>query len=114
MKSAFCILVILAFAMIPAVGKTRVAGGPPHVDIQKTCRASGSAVFSKTGDAASDLKICMSVEQAAREQMIKHWATYPVRDKSFCAQPAQYMPSYIEWLTCFEMERDLKTIRTTP
>jgi hypothetical protein len=112
MKAAVCVLVILAFPMIPAVGETSVAAGPPQIDIQKTCQATGSALYFNAGDPAADLKTCMSDEQAAREQMIKNWATYPVRDKSFCAQPAQYMPSYIEWLTCFEMERDLKTIRT--
>lgn len=112
MKSGFLIVVSLAFAMIPALGKTRVVGRPPHVDIQKTCRATGSALFSNTGDTTKDLNICMSDEQAAREQMIKNWATYPVRDKSFCAQRAEYLPSYIEWLTCFELERELKTIRT--
>jgi len=82
-----------------------VASGPPSIDIQRMCRASASAMVSVSGDSTNDYQSCLSDEQAARDQLAKDWAAFPARDRSFCALPTEYLPSYIEWLTCFEMER---------
>jgi hypothetical protein len=89
-----------------------VANGPPSIDMQRMCRASASAMVSISGDSSNDYQSCLSDEQAARDQLEKDWATFPARDRSFCALPTEYLPSYIEWLTCFEMERDVRKIRT--
>jgi hypothetical protein len=53
----------------------------------------------------------MSDEQGAREQLIKNWATYPASDKTRCVQSMDYSPSYVEWLTCAEMARDVRKTR---
>lgn len=89
-----------------------VASGPPSIDVQKMCRSSASAMVSISGDSANDYQTCLSDEQAARDQLAKDWASFPARDRSFCALPTEYLPSYIEWLTCFEMEREVGKIRT--
>ncbi len=39
------------------------------------------------------------------------WATYPAEDKSRCVQTELYLPSYVEWITCLEMERDARKMR---
>jgi hypothetical protein len=53
-------------------------GGPPNIDIQKTCRESSSALIGLTGNDSQDtLGTCMDDEQTAREQLVKDWATYP-------------------------------------
>jgi hypothetical protein len=54
---------------------------------------------------------CMSQERTAREQLVKGWASFTAADRQRCANPKQYMPSYVEWLTCFEMEREVRKIR---
>jgi hypothetical protein len=37
---------------------------------------------------------------------------YPMTAKQLCVQPKIYLPSYVEWLTCLEMDLDVRTMRT--
>src|SRR5262249_4032838 len=48
---------------------------------------------------------CMDTENKARDQMNKDWGTYPASDRAQCVQTRYYLPSYVEWLTCFEMNK---------
>jgi hypothetical protein len=89
----------------------------PTIDVQKTCRAAASVTSSVT--IQRDVDICASSEQKAREQMVKDWSQYAAGDKVRCVQtgPKIYLPSYVEWLTCLEMETAVKKMReeqTTP
>jgi hypothetical protein len=82
----------------------------PTIDIQQTCGIAAKAMIQLMGGSSedSDRNICLGSEQGARAQMSKDWATYPAEDKSRCVQTEVYLPSYVEWLTCFEMERDVR------
>jgi hypothetical protein len=87
-------------------------GGPPNIDIQKTCRESSSALIGLTGNDSQDtLGTCMDDEQTAREQLVKDWATYPAIAKEQCIQPKEYLPGYVEWQSCLEMTRDVINMR---
>jgi len=90
---------------------TAIADGVPTIDVQKTCRAAASVTSSVTTQ--RDVDICVSSEQKAREQMVKDWSQYAAGDKVRCVQagPKIYLPSYVEWLTCLEMETAVKKIR---
>jgi hypothetical protein len=90
---------------------TAVADGVPAIDVQKTCRAAASVTSSVT--IQRDVDICASSEQRAREQMVKDWSQYAAGDKVRCVQagPKVYLPSYVEWLTCLEMETAVKKMR---
>src|SRR5260370_39998835 len=46
-----------------------------------------------------------------RKQLETDWATYPASDKARCVQPKEYTPGYVEWLTCLEMDRDVRAMR---
>lgn len=84
----------------------------PSVDIRQTCRAAASAMVQMMGSTSEkDFEQCMGAEQAARDQIAKDWATYSAVDKERCLQTKVYLPSYIEWQTCIEMERDARKIR---
>jgi hypothetical protein len=98
--------IALGFQLVVAV-----ADGVPTVDIQKTCKAA--AVVTAGPSAQTDINICLNSEQKAREQLVKDWAQYAAADKSRCVQagPKVYLPSYIEWLTCLEMETAVKKMR---
>src|SRR5215467_1438817 len=78
--------------------------GVPTIDIQGTCRAA--AAVTQGTSTQTDIDICVNSEQKAREQLVKDWAQYAAADKSRCVQagPKVYLPSYIEWLTCLEMQ----------
>ena len=96
---------------------TAVVDGIPTIDVQKTCRAAASVTSSVASQ--RDVDICASSEQKAREQMVKDWSQYAAGDKVRCVQagPKVYLPSYVEWLTCLEMETAVKKMReeqTTP
>ena len=87
-------------------------GGPPTIDIQKTCRESSSALVGLTGNDSQDTFIsCMNDEQTARDQLVKDWATYPALAKSACINPNEYLPGYVEWQSCIEMTRDVIQLR---
>jgi hypothetical protein len=87
------------------------ADGVPTIDIHKTCRAA--AVVTAGTSPETDIEICVSSEEKAREQLVNDWSKYAVADKARCIQAGSrvYLPSYIEWLTCVEMETAVKNMR---
>jgi hypothetical protein len=102
---------IVATLALGFVGAARAQ--VPSVDIRQTCRAAASAMVLMQGSRTSekDFEQCMSAEQAARDQIAKDWATFSATDKERCLQTKVYLPSYIEWQTCIEMERDARKMR---
>jgi hypothetical protein len=90
----------------------RDGSGPPTIDIQKTCRENVSTLGTMLGgEIQQDLQVCLMDEQAARDQLVKDWASYPAIAKERCVQPKEYLPGYLEWQTCLEMTRDVLKMR---
>jgi hypothetical protein len=89
------------------------AGGVPHVNMENNCRVSEKTLKDMFGDSLRGdvFESCMTQEGAAREEILKNWATYPAADRAHCIQPTAYMPSYVEWITCFEIARDVRKMR---
>jgi hypothetical protein len=84
----------------------------PTVDIKKTCRAAAAAMVSLGSPGSQrDEEICLKSENDARERMINDWSSYEASDRKDCMQPGGYLPSYIEWLTCFEMNKNVREMR---
>jgi hypothetical protein len=105
--------IILSAAIILAAGWTTAtrADGPPKLNMEYACHASEravSAIFSVTFDIYGS---CMTDEQSALDELKKDWASFPASDKARCIQPKEYLPSYVEWLTCLGMARDVKAMR---
>jgi hypothetical protein len=98
----------LAAATVLGAASGANAVGVPSVDIEKMCRASEEALF---GGNTATLDTCLDDEREARQRLMKHWATFALADKLRCVLPAEYLPSYVEWLTCLEMETDYRKIR---
>src|SRR6266481_3570298 len=82
----------------------------PTIDIQKTCKAAAGVMVSLMGGTTTeqDVNACLDSEQKARDQIVKDRATYSSADKALCMRADVYLPSYVEWLTCLEMERDVR------
>ena len=86
--------------------------GPPTIDVQKTCRENIGALRSLLGaDILQTEDVCVSDEHSARDELVKEWASYPALAKSLCIQPQEYLPGYVEWLTCIQMTRDVLQLR---
>jgi hypothetical protein len=58
-----------------------------------------------------DINACLDSEQKARDQIVKDLATYASADKVQCMRTGVYLPSYVEWLTCLEMDRDVRKMQ---
>jgi hypothetical protein len=106
--------IIVAAAVMFSAASMALAkdSGPPKLNLEYACHASEkavSAIFSVTFDIYGS---CMTDEQAARDELEKDWASFPASDKARCIQPKEYLPSYVEWLTCLGMARDVKAMRT--
>jgi hypothetical protein len=106
--SAAIVLGAASVASVASGASAASAGALPSIDLQKICRASEAAPFA---DNTATFDICISDEQAAREKLAGDWANVPAVDKAHCVLPAEYLPGYIEWLTCLEMKRDFRKIR---
>jgi hypothetical protein len=85
-------------------------GQVPAVNIRETCRVAAEVTVSLT-TGVNDREICLRSEESARQQMIKDWSTFSPSDRQGCIQPNVYLPSYIEWLTCFEMNKAVRQAR---
>jgi hypothetical protein len=105
--------IAISVAVILAAASTALAkdGGLPKLDIEYACRASEKAVAAIVSVATDIFGSCKADEEAARDELQKNWATFPASDKARCIQPKEYLPSYVEWLTCLEMVRDVKALR---
>jgi hypothetical protein len=87
----------------------------PSVNIQETCRIASGVMVSLLGGntTQNDVDICLETENKARDQIVKDWSSYQASDRSGCIQPAVYLPSYVEWLTCFEMNKVVREARAS-
>src|SRR5256886_15172307 len=85
----------------------------PTIDIQKTCQLAAGAMVSLMGGTTTeqDVNACLDSEQKARDQLVKDLATYAAADKVQCMRTGVYLPSYVEWLTCLEMGRDVRKMQ---
>jgi hypothetical protein len=88
----------------------------PTVDIQQTCRIAATAMVQLMGGSSleADQNTCLGSEQRARDSIVKDWATFSAADRGLCVQTDIYLPSYVEWLTCLEMNREARKMGTQP
>jgi hypothetical protein len=101
-----------AFILAVAPAASAKDGSPPAIDLQKLCQAAQRAISDIYGAVvATTFDSCLSAEKGARDQLVKDWATFSRADVELCMRPNDFQPSYIEWYTCAEMQRDVRKIR---
>jgi hypothetical protein len=107
---AIRLLLLLATALlVPRIAAAQV----PAADVQNTCRIASIAMVNLMGGTTVEqgLNGCLDSENVALATIKKDWATYSAADRTQCLQTGVYLPSYVEWLTCLEMERDVRRLR---
>ncbi len=74
-----------------------VADRVPNLDVKATCRESS-------------IRECLSMEQAARQKLIEEWPHFTADEKKTCTFDERLAgpPSYVGWLTCLEINADVK------
>lgn len=84
----------------------------PTLNVERSCRgAVTSGVVEKRS-----LEACVESEHKARETLIKDWKQFSASDRSKCLQTSTMggQGSYVEYLTCLEMERDVRKLPNKP
>jgi hypothetical protein len=104
-------MISVALVLVGASTALAKDRGLPKLDTEYGCHASQKALATATGTDADTFSSCMSDESDARKQLEKDWATYSASDKTECIQPKEYTPGYVEWLTCLEMDREVRALR---
>jgi hypothetical protein len=87
------------------------SSGVPTVDIAITCRTSEKALIAIWRRAQQTFGSCMTSENDARAQIVKNWSSFAAGARQRCVNTTGYMPSYVEWLTCLEMEQQVNEMR---
>jgi hypothetical protein len=89
----------------------QVADAVPNLDVKKTCDASAGVMASVMGGSIQkDIDGCITDEQDARGLLVKQWAQYATIDKERCVRASDYLPSYVEVLTCVEMAKQARSL----
>jgi len=92
----------LPIIILTALHPTAVADTVPKYDFAQECRFEGGTKEMQDR--------CATDETQARDQLQKEWIQFSASAKTQCnlEATADSTPSYVELLTCLEMERDLK------
>jgi hypothetical protein len=102
-----------ALAIGAAIATAPVFAQVPTIDVRATCRAASSVMTMLMGGSSvqNDVEVCLEGENKAHQQIVKDWSTFTSSDRASCVQPRVYLPSYVEWLTCFEMNKVVRQAR---
>ncbi|HXX50889.1 MAG TPA: hypothetical protein VEI98_06330 [Xanthobacteraceae bacterium] len=108
---------MLPAALILGVGLvTPVVDSVPKLNIEQVCQGiaqQGGVSFHDT-DVSVEKKNCLDSENEIRDQLQKQWSSFSSADKLACTSEATMGgdSSYTELLTCLEMARDVRTMRS--
>jgi hypothetical protein len=89
--------------------------GLPRIDTQKLCRDRGASIAEMMGTKSVDPQVfdsCVKSEQDARDALVTAWKDIPASFKGACIKPGVYSPSYAEWISCLELNIDVKNLRS--
>jgi len=89
-------------AMIPAIFLIALTATIPTADPHKTCQ--NAQLGAMGGDEKSAYDSCVRDELAARDQIRKEWGKFSADARDTCSAPGAVSISYVEVLTCLEME----------
>ncbi len=79
-----------------------LASSVPTIDIAGTCREAQSAALPEDRKAAYES--CLRDEQDARDKLKQSWSRYSAAAHFDCAETGGFSLSYVELLTCLEMQ----------
>jgi hypothetical protein len=114
MRGYFLIIFSMA-TVVPSILLAR-SEETPTLDVRQVCSgiASQSADPLSTGLMKDNLEECVKSEQGVREEIKAKWSTFSAGDKQHCVTLAKTggESSYTELLTCLEMSRDVRALRS--
>jgi hypothetical protein len=95
-------LIHLPIIIMTSLHPIAIADAVPKFDIARECQGEGGTIELQ--------KRCADDETQARNQLQTEWLQFSPRAKAQCSGEtgADGNSSYVEFLTCLEMERDMK------
>lgn len=115
MRGSFASAVAMV-TIVPSIVLARSAE-IPTLDLRPVCsgiaKQSAHQNAGKKGQAET-FRRCMESEKGVREQLKNVWLAFSPADKEHCIALAKSggLPSYTELITCLEMVRDVRTLRS--
>ncbi len=102
------ILPIISAVVFLAGAAPVLASGVPELDIGPTCRG----VLQLGPGLARDVEGCKASENAARDELKQKWDRYSGAQQGHCTRLSTLggLPSYIELLTCLEIDEAAKNL----
>ena len=98
------ILLAAGLAGSAASAATPTYNKVPDLDVKTSC-SDAQKFSSGSGTQDSAFKGCMQDEMNAKDQLAKRWSAFKPKDKQTCVEQARApSPSYVEVLTCLEMD----------
>jgi hypothetical protein len=93
-----------------------VADSVPVLNVEQVCQGiaqQGGVTFHDPA-VAQEKKDCLESEQAIRDELVKQWSSFAAADKKSCVNESKMggESSYTELLTCLEMARDVRAMRS--
>jgi hypothetical protein len=98
-------LVVLLLALVSATAAADV----PALNVEQACRDSANA----DPTIPFDIKLCLDSENRARQELTGKWASFPGPDRQQCTEMASMggTASYVELITCLEMDQQAREER---
>ena len=102
----FALAAIVVHAV--AIDRARATDDLPEFNITRNCNKE----IGTTG--IGGVKPCDNDEIEAKNQLAKRWSSYGASQKEVCVRESSEggEKSYVELLTCLEMARDVRTMRS--
>jgi hypothetical protein len=106
---------------VPAIAVALIMSGMcarsddiPTLDVRPVCRGIASQSELEAGLQQTTFEQCVQSEQDVRDQLKKEWPTFSAADKQHCVALANTggESSYTEFITCLEMARDVRALRS--
>jgi hypothetical protein len=92
------------------------ADSVPNLNVEEVCDGiakQGGVTFHDPA-IAQEKKNCLESEAAIRNELVKQWSNFSAADKTHCVNESIMggESSYTELLTCLEMARDVRAMRS--
>ena len=115
MRSSFA-SVIAVVSIVPSILSAR-SDEIPTLDVRPVCRGIAKESIDPGAGKKGETEIfrrCVESEHVVREQLKNVWAGFSTADKQHCVALSKIggLPSYSELITCLEMVRDVRVLRS--
>jgi hypothetical protein len=89
--------------MIAAIVLIALSTSMPTTNLDSMCQSAKAAALPGQ-DQASAFQSCVQDEKAARDELQQKWSRFSANARETCAEPKGVTFSYVELLTCLEMQ----------